>query len=120
MQSDALTVSAYLEEVPEERLAALNRMRQLCQTSLEGFEESMEYGMPCYSRDGVVEVAFASQKNYIALYIMRSDVLDAHRASFAASAMGKGCIRYRNPARIDFGLVETMLLQAVTSEGPLC
>jgi len=35
--------------------------------------------MPCYSQDGAGEVAFASQKKYIALYIARNDVMDAHR-----------------------------------------
>jgi hypothetical protein len=39
----------------------------------------MDFGMPSYKRDGEVEIAFASQKKYISLYILREDVLDAHR-----------------------------------------
>lgn len=56
MQSSAKTVSAYLKEVPAERRAALPKLRDLCRAALTGFEESMEYGKPCYKRNDVVEV----------------------------------------------------------------
>ena len=50
MQSDAKTVTEYLLEVPEERLATLKKLRALCRKHLKGFKESMEYGMPSYWR----------------------------------------------------------------------
>jgi uncharacterized protein YdhG (YjbR/CyaY superfamily) len=120
MQSKAKTVSAYLDEVPADRRPALARLRQLCLQHLTGFEESMDYGEPCYSRNGVAEVGFASQKNNIALYILRKDVLDTHRDAFPKSNIGKGCIRYRNPDKIDFNLVKTMLIETRKSKGQVC
>jgi uncharacterized protein YdhG (YjbR/CyaY superfamily) len=120
MQSDAQSVDAYLEEVPPERRAALTELRYLCREHLVGFEEAMVYGMPGYSRDGVVEVGFASQKNNIALYILRKEVLDASRSAFPVSSLGKGCIRYRNPDKIDFGVVATMLISTRKSRGRIC
>jgi uncharacterized protein YdhG (YjbR/CyaY superfamily) len=120
MQSQAKTVTAYLKEVPKDRLEALKRLRELCLKHLTGFEESMMYGGPCYSRNGVAEVGFASQKNNIALYILRKDVMDAHRSAFAASSVGKGCIRYRNPNKIDFAVVENLLIGTRESQGEIC
>ena len=79
MQSSARTVPAYLKEVPSGRKEALLKLRELCRATLTGYKESMAYGMPGYSRDGEVEVGFASQKNFIALYILRTDVMNAHR-----------------------------------------
>ncbi len=35
----------------------------------------MTYGMPCYEKKKIFEVAFASQKNFIALYILKQDVM---------------------------------------------
>jgi uncharacterized protein YdhG (YjbR/CyaY superfamily) len=98
MQSTAKDVTAYLEEVPAEREAALTKLRDLCRTSLKGFEESMQYGGPCYSRNGQVEAGFASQKNFIGLYILRLDVLNAHRHLLKVKgvSLGKGVIRYSN------------------------
>lgn len=52
MRSTAKNVTVYLDEVPAERRAALARLRELCCARLKGFEESMMYGGPCYSRNG--------------------------------------------------------------------
>lgn len=122
MQSNAKTVDAYLEEVPPERREALTRLRDLCRSTLQGFEERMEYGMPGYARDGVGEIGFASQKNYIALYILKQEVLDAYKDRLAGKGIsfGKGCIRYSRPERIDFGLVEEMLATSERSDAPVC
>ena len=122
MQSKAESVTAYLEEVPAERKEALTRLRDLCRTALKGFDETMEYGMPSYSRNGKLEVAFASQKNYISLYILKQDVMDAHKEKVAGKGIsfGKGCIRYSKPERIDFKIVEEMLVATEKSDAPIC
>ena len=64
-------MTAYLKEVPAERKAALAKLRDPCRAELTAFEEAMEYGGPTHSRNGEVEVGFASQKNFIGLYILR-------------------------------------------------
>jgi uncharacterized protein YdhG (YjbR/CyaY superfamily) len=122
MQSSAKTVTAYLREVPAERRAALTRLRDLCREFLTGFEESMAYGGPCYSRNGEVEVGFASQKNFIGLYILRTDVMKTHRDQLKGKgvSIGKGAIRYSKPEKIDFGVVESMLRATQESMGPIC
>ncbi|MCM3904898.1 MAG: DUF1801 domain-containing protein [Pyrinomonadaceae bacterium] len=122
MQSTAKTVTVYLDEVPAERKAALAKLRDLCCTSLKGFEESMRYGGPCYSRNGEVEVGFASQKHFIALYILRTDVMNAHRDLLKGKgvSLGKGCIRYSKPEKIDFKVVKMLLKATQESTGVIC
>jgi uncharacterized protein YdhG (YjbR/CyaY superfamily) len=78
VQSKADDADGYLAEVPEERRDALGRLRLMCRQELKGFGEIMAYGMPAYERDGVTEIAFASQKNYVSFYLLRTDV----RAAF--------------------------------------
>ena len=80
----------------------------------------MSYGMPAYSRDGITEIGWASQKRYISLYVVRGDVLDAYRGQLAHLSVGKGCIRYRNPAAVDFAVVRSMLTAVAASRGPVC
>ena len=122
MQSSAKTVPAYLKEVPAGRREALKRLRDVCRATLTGFKESMQYGGPCYSRNGVVEVGFASQKHYIGLYILRTDVMRSHRymLNIPGVTLGKGCIRYSKPEKIDFNVVEKMLRATVESTGEVC
>ena len=122
MQSNAKNIDAYLKEVPAERLDALQKLRDLCRTHLTGFEESMAYGGPSYSRNGEVEVGFASQKHFIGLYILRTDVMNAHKDQLKVKGVtfGKGAIRYSKPERMDFNVVESMLRATVISTGPVC
>lgn len=122
MQSTAKDVTTYLEEVPAERKAVLTELRKLCLATLTGFEESMTYGMPVYSRNGVVEIGFASQKHFIALYILRTDVMKAHLnlLKIKGVSLGKGCIRYSKPEKIDFEVVAGMLKATVKSTGEIC
>lgn len=120
MHSDADDVDSYLALVPAGRRAVLTEMRGLCGRLLTGFAESMRYGMPTYSRDGTPEIAWASQKHYISLYVMRADVLDAHRERLAGLDIGKGCIRYRSPAAVNFTVVQSMLTAVVANRGPAC
>ena len=124
MQSTAKDVTAYLEEVPAERKAALVELRRQCLANLKGFEESMQYGGPCYSRNGVIEVGFASQKHFIGLYTLRvrTDVMKSHLEllKIKGVSLGKGCIRYPKPEKIDFKVVESMLKATVKSTGEVC
>ena len=121
MQSDRKTVDDYMKDVPEERRGALEELRKLCLEILDGYEESMQYGMPSYNQKGQdVEVAFASQKQYISLYILKQEVLDKFRDSLKGLSLGKGCIRYRKPEQIDFQLVRTLLTENRQSNSEIC
>lgn len=122
MQSKAKDVTTYIKEAPAERIAALTKLRELCLKYLTGYEESTAYGGPTYSRNGEVEVGFASQKNFIGLYILRTDVMKTHRASLNIKGVtvGKGAIRYPKAEKIDFDVVAKMLKDTKKSDGPVC
>jgi uncharacterized protein YdhG (YjbR/CyaY superfamily) len=80
----------------------------------------MDYGMPSYSRDGVVEFGFASQKNYISIYGVKSDAIETHRGEFEGASIGKGCIRYTKPEKVDLAAVERLLKSTAASTGRVC
>ncbi len=120
MQSTAADVGAYLAEVPDERRPVLTAVRQLCRDTLPGYVEGMAYGMPSYARNGVVEVAFASQKQYISIYGLKSDVLEAHRAEFSGASIGESCIRYKKPEHVDLAAVDRLLRATAASDGEVC
>ncbi len=109
MKSKSASVEEYVAEVPEERRAAITKLRSLCKKNLVGFEECMDYGMPCYKRDGVLRFAFASQKRNISIYGCGAPQVKDLRAKLAASSKGKGCVRFTNPEKIDFGVVDELL-----------
>ncbi len=109
MQSQATDVQTYIAEVPTERRTAIQKLRILCRENLDGYEECMEYGMPSYKRDGVVKVSFASQKQYLALYVQDTAAVEDFRNKLSAASIGKSCIRFKNPDKIDFEVLKQLL-----------
>ena len=120
MVSKAPNVETYLAEVPPERRAVLEKLRALCRQQLKGYEEEMAYGMPTYKRNGTPEVAFGSQKQYIALYVMKKDVMDEFRSRLPGLKIGKGCIRFPKPEQIDFAVVKELLKTNAASKSAPC
>jgi uncharacterized protein YdhG (YjbR/CyaY superfamily) len=120
MQSTAPDVDAYLADVPEDRREVLTAVRRLCLKHLPGSVEGMEYGMPSYAREGVVEFSYASQKQYISLYGVKQDALGTVRDAFTGANIGKGCIRYRKPEQVDLGAVERLLKATAASDRGVC
>jgi hypothetical protein len=124
MQSKAATVEEYLAELPPERRAALEAVRNTILKNLDkGFQERMAYGMIGYSvphsiypsgyhcdpRQPLPYAGLASQKNHLSLYLMgmycscidgkESDLLRWFRAEWEKTGkkldMGRACIRFK-------------------------
>ncbi|MFZ4509003.1 MAG: iron chaperone [Fimbriimonas sp.] len=119
MQSKATDVPAYILEAPETRRAALERLAEICREVLVGYDEGMTYGMPTFSRNGQVEVAFASQKNYISLYCLKESIVRDHADLLQGLNVGKGCIRFTKPERMDFNVIRQLIeLTFASNEAP--
>ena len=94
MQSKALTFDLYLKETPVNRLDALVTISDLCLKEIKSYNKTMRYGMPCYEKNDIIEVSFASQKNNITLYILKQDVMERYKGELKGASIGKGCIRF--------------------------
>jgi uncharacterized protein YdhG (YjbR/CyaY superfamily) len=116
-------VDAYVEQVDGPRRDAVRTLRRLCLEHLpEAFTEVLRYGMPGYVRQGETEgeIAFAAQKQYLSFYVVRTDVMAAHRDRLAGLSVGKGCIRYRRPEQLDEAVVRSILEMTAATRGPIC
>jgi uncharacterized protein YdhG (YjbR/CyaY superfamily) len=117
-------VDAYLSHVTGPRRDAVVRLRELCLEHLPGFTEGMKYGMPGYWRgpvaEGEGEIGFAAQKQYLSFYVVRTDVMAAHRDRLVGLSVGKGCIRYRRPEQLDVDVVRSILETTAATTGPVC
>jgi uncharacterized protein YdhG (YjbR/CyaY superfamily) len=107
VQSKAKTVTEYLKESDAPRRVALTKFRKLARESPPGCDEVMDYGMAVYKSGGEMVTAFANQKGYIAFYAGQAAIA-AHKKDLAAIDCGKGCIRYKNIAKIDFAVVSSL------------
>ncbi len=124
MQSKAATVEEYLKELPPERRAAIETVRNVMRKNMDkSYQERMAYGMIGYSVPHSIYPAgyhcdpkmalpfagLASQKNHMALYMMchysNPDEANWFRKAWDKEVkagrakkldMGKSCIRFKN------------------------
>ncbi|MCK5944628.1 MAG: DUF1801 domain-containing protein [Planctomycetes bacterium] len=118
MQSKAKTVAAYLKELPADRRAAIETLRQVFLDNIDDdIVEIMSYGMigyhvsfdaypagyHCDPKVPLPYAGLASQKNHMSLYMMGlyidpDDVRwfeNAWKAAGKKLDMGKSCVRFK-------------------------
>jgi uncharacterized protein YdhG (YjbR/CyaY superfamily) len=129
MTSTATTVDQYINEAPEERRAALQKLRTIILENLpEGYQECISYGMigyvvphslypkgyHCSPELPLPFISFASQKNSINLYHMgiyaNPALYDWFMAEYPKYSkqkldIGKSCMRFKKPENIPFELI---------------
>jgi uncharacterized protein YdhG (YjbR/CyaY superfamily) len=140
MDHDIKSVKEYLERLPEERREAVERLREMILANLpKGFEETISYGMISYvvphsiypkgyhvnPEEPLPFISLASQKNHIAVYhsgiYMIPELEEWFRDEYARRVdtkldMGKSCIRFRNPKKIPYDLLEELMKKVSVEE----
>src|SRR6056297_1636095 len=132
MKIEAKNVDEYIEKIPEKRKKAVEKIRKLAKENLpKELEEELSYGMIGYvvpheiypkgyhvtPEKPLPFINIASQKSYIALYYMAiymfPEVLRWFKDEYSKRVdtkldMGKSCIRFKNPDKIPFDLIEEL------------
>ena len=111
MRSRSKTVDEYIENLEGERKEAIIKLRTIMKTTFPNLEESMKYGMPTYTL-GKEFYAFASQKNYISLYIHEPELLLKYQQEFGRVSTEKSCIRFKKLQDMKFEVIQRMLEEA--------
>jgi uncharacterized protein YdhG (YjbR/CyaY superfamily) len=115
MQSETTTVDQYLAALPDDRLHALEEVREIILANLpDGYEEVMNWGMityqvplsaypNTYNKKPLMYAALASQKNHMAVYLSSiysseetaTTFEEQYRATGKRYDVGKSCVRFR-------------------------
>lgn len=139
MTSTAKTVDEYIDSLPEDRKAAMEKLRKVINKNIpKGFSESMGYGMMgwavphskypagyhCDPKQPLPFAGLASQKNNISFYHMgmysMPELLNWFTAEYpkhskAKLDMGKSCVRFKKLDQIPYELIGE-LMQKVTPD----
>ena len=129
MTSKAQSPEEYISEVPEERKAAIEKLRAVILKNLpQGFEEGISYGMigyyvphsiypkgyHCDTKLPLPFMSFASQKNSVNFYHMgiyaNKELYDWFVSEYPKHSnkkldMGKSCVRFKKVEDIPFDLI---------------
>lgn len=144
MTSAAATVNQYMAELPADRKASMQQLRDVIHKNLpEGFAEEMNYGMigyvvphslyPAgYHCDPKLPLPFmglASQKNSINFYHMgvyaNPGLLEWFAGEYpkyskAKLDMGKSCMRFKKPEQIPFELIGELVAKMTVADWIAC
>lgn len=140
MQSSAKTVEDYLNDLPEDRIAPMVKIRNALKKNLpKGFKEEMNYGMAgyvvphtiypagyhCDPKAPLPFIGLASQKNFIALYhmgiyadpsLLKWFQDEYKKADVGKLDMGKSCIRFTKFDKIPYTLIGELAKKMTTTD----
>jgi uncharacterized protein YdhG (YjbR/CyaY superfamily) len=129
MKTTAATPGQYIEQLPAEQQAVMKKLRACIRRNLpKGFRESVRHNMICYMAshapvlDGyrykdpstIPLIMLASQKYYYSMHHMglygNPKLLEWFRKEYTRQTsrklnMGKGCVRFKKPEDIPYGLI---------------
>ena len=108
------TIDEYLAGVPEDKRAALERLRQQIRALVPDATEVMSYGLPTFKLDGRWFVAFGATKKQCSFYAGGAP-LEALAGALAGYRLWKGTINFPPdqplPAELVKKLVEVRLAE---------
>jgi uncharacterized protein YdhG (YjbR/CyaY superfamily) len=125
VRSAAITVEEYLAELPEERRADVEVVRDMVLENLpEGYVETMRWGMityevpldvnpDTYNGQPLMFLALAAQKHHLALYLTNVAFVPGGEERFKTRYletgknfdMGRSCLRFKGPDDLATDLV---------------
>lgn len=139
MQSKAATVQEYLAQLPDDRRAAIESVRNVILDNIDKtISEGMQYGMigyciphgvypagyHCDPKQPLPYAGLASQKNYMSLYLgcvyVGADGERSFRTRWAKTGkkldMGKSCIRFKRVEDLALDVIAQTLREVSAEE----
>ncbi|MDH3260644.1 MAG: DUF1801 domain-containing protein [Acidimicrobiia bacterium] len=136
MRSEATSIDQYLAELPDDRRAAIAKVRAVILANLpEGFEEVMNWGMityqvpletypDTYNKKPLMFAGLASQKNNMAVYLSSiysfegaaARFEEQYRATGKRYDVGKSCVRFRKLDDLPLDLIGQTIAAAPVEE----
>jgi len=101
------TIDEYIAAFPREVQAILERIRQRIHNTAPGAQETISYGMPAFTQQGIL-LYFAAFKNHIGLYPPVSGDAKIEKA-IAPYAGEKGNLRFPLNQPIPYDLIERIV-----------
>ena len=109
MRGKAASIDEYLAGVPEDKRAALEKLRKAILAVVPSAEECFSYGIPGYSVDGNSVVGFAAAAKHCSYFPMSGSVIATLKADLKNYDTSKGAIRFPADKPLPAALVRKLL-----------
>jgi hypothetical protein len=128
--TDAQTPDEYIDRLDEPRRTEIRRLHDLIRKTAPKLEPHIASGMLAYGRYQYrpkkgpagewMNIALASNKRYISLYIMATDpaggryLAETYRDRLPAADIGKSCVRFKRVDELDQAALKQLIRDGAT------
>jgi uncharacterized protein YdhG (YjbR/CyaY superfamily) len=102
-------VDRYLSGVPEQKRAALEKLRKQIQAAAPEAEETITYQMPGFRAHGRPLVSYAAFPDHCSFFPMGTAVVDKYRAELAPYLSGKSTLQFDPKKPLPAALVKKVV-----------
>ena len=103
------SIDDYLAGVPEDKRAALQRLREAIQAAAPEASECISYQMPSFRLKTGMLVSFAAWKEHCALYPLSVATLRQHLADLDGYEVAKGTVRFTPDKPLPLGFIKKLV-----------
>jgi uncharacterized protein YdhG (YjbR/CyaY superfamily) len=104
----ASALERYLAALPEDKRAALEKIRKAIRAAAPQAEECISYQLPAFRWNGML-VAFGATSNHCAFYLMSSTTVEKFKDDLARYDISKGTIRFQAEKPLPAALVKRLV-----------
>jgi uncharacterized protein YdhG (YjbR/CyaY superfamily) len=102
------TIDDYLEVLPADKRAALEKLRKTIRAAAPKAEECISYQIPAFRQNGVL-VGFGASANHCSFFPFNSTTVTAHKAELKGYDTSKGAIRFQPDKPLPAALVRKLV-----------
>jgi uncharacterized protein YdhG (YjbR/CyaY superfamily) len=111
------TIDEYLLPLPDDKRAALQRLREIIRDAAPDAVECFSYGLPAFCLYGKALVSFGAAAGHCALYPLDPALIVAFADELADYGTSKGAIRFQPAHPLPAGLVRKLVAARVAQVG---
>jgi uncharacterized protein YdhG (YjbR/CyaY superfamily) len=108
-KKSSLTFEGYLQALPAESRAALERLRKIIHSTAPGCEEDVSYGLAAFRHEGRMLVGLGAMKSHCGLYLMSNQTVKKFSVQLERFETSTGTIRFRPDQPIPVALVRQLV-----------
>jgi uncharacterized protein YdhG (YjbR/CyaY superfamily) len=112
MRPSAGTVTAYFDQLPEERRKALETLRAMIEKAAPKAKGSMKIGLPSWDWNGPL-FALAARPQVLELYVAEPGVLAPRKKTLGDVEVGTASVRFKRIEDLNLEVVAALLADAV-------
>jgi len=110
------TIDEYLATVPEDKRAALEKLRQTIRAAAPKAEECISYGLAAFRQNGPL-VGFGATAHHCAFYLMSGTTVEAYKDELQNYDTSKGTIRFAPEKPLPTALVRKLVKARIAENG---